>query len=61
MQSILIAARKGGAGKTTLARKLSVAASQGGLGVLCLDLGLQPNWPRPAECSNVPMSLGYRS
>ena len=41
METILIAAQKGGAGKTTLARNLSVAASQDGLRVLCLDLDPQ--------------------
>jgi len=41
MKTILIAAQKGGAGKTTLARNLSVAASQDGRKVLCLDLDPQ--------------------
>ena len=41
MQTVLIAAQKGGAGKTTLARNLSVAASADGSGVLCLDLDPQ--------------------
>lgn len=41
MKTILIAAQKGGAGKTTLARNLSVAASRDGLKVLCLDLDPQ--------------------
>lgn len=41
MRTILIAAQKGGAGKTTLARNLSVAAAQDGLRVLCLDLDPQ--------------------
>jgi chromosome partitioning protein len=41
MKTIVIAAQKGGAGKTTLARNLSVAADQDGLKVLCLDLDPQ--------------------
>ena len=41
MKTILIAAQKGGAGKTTLARNLSVAASLDGQNVLCLDLDPQ--------------------
>ena len=41
MQTILIAAQKGGAGKTTLARNLAVAASLDGQRVLCLDLDPQ--------------------
>lgn len=41
MRTICIAAQKGGAGKTTLARNLSVAASQEGQRVLCLDLDPQ--------------------
>ena len=41
MKMIFIVAQKGGAGKTTLARNLSVAASQDGLRVLCLDLDPQ--------------------
>ena len=41
MKAILIAAQKGGAGKTTLARNLSVAASLDGRKVLCLDLDPQ--------------------
>lgn len=41
MRTICIAAQKGGAGKTTLARNLAVAASQEGQRVLCLDLDPQ--------------------
>ena len=41
MKTIVIAAQKGGAGKTTLARNLAVAASQDGRTVLCLDLDPQ--------------------
>lgn len=41
MKTIVIAAQKGGAGKTTLARNLAVAASQDGRSVLCLDLDPQ--------------------
>lgn len=41
METILIAAQKGGAGKTTLARNLSVAAALDGRKVLCLDLDPQ--------------------
>ena len=41
MKTILIAAQKGGTGKTTLARNLSVAATQDGYHVLCLDLDPQ--------------------
>ena len=41
MKTILIAAQKGGSGKTTLGRNLSVAATQDGRNVLCLDLDPQ--------------------
>ena len=41
MKTIVIAARKGGAGKTTLTRNLAVAAGEDGLRVLCLDLDPQ--------------------
>lgn len=41
MKTIVIAAQKGGAGKTTLARNLAVAASHDGRSVLCLDLDPQ--------------------
>lgn len=41
MKTILVAARKGGAGKTTLSRNLAVTASEDGVEVLCLDLDPQ--------------------
>ena len=41
MKTILIAARKGGSGKTTLTRNLAVTAAEDGLNVLCLDLDSQ--------------------
>ena len=41
MQTIVIAAQKGWAGKTAVARNLSVAASHDGRTVLCLDLDPQ--------------------
>lgn len=41
MKTILVAAQKGGAGKTTLARNLAVASSLDGMRVLCLDLDPQ--------------------
>jgi chromosome partitioning protein len=41
MKTICITAQKGGAGKTTLARNLAVAAVQDGQRVLCLDLDPQ--------------------
>lgn len=41
MKTIVVAAQKGGAGKTTLARNLAVAASQDASRVLCLDLDPQ--------------------
>ncbi|MBS1004606.1 ParA family protein [Acetobacter thailandicus] len=41
MKTIVIAAQKGGAGKTTLARNLAVAASHDNYTVLCLDLDPQ--------------------
>ena len=41
MQTILIAAQKGGSGKTTLTRNLAVAAGEDGRTVLCLDLDPQ--------------------
>jgi chromosome partitioning protein len=41
MKTIVVAAQKGGAGKTTLARNLAVAAVQDSLRVICLDLDPQ--------------------
>lgn len=41
MQTILVSSQKGGSGKTTLVRNLSVAASNDGRTVLCLDLDPQ--------------------
>ena len=41
MKTIVVAARKGGAGKTTLTRNLAVAATEAGQRVLCLDLDPQ--------------------
>ena len=41
MKTICISAQKGGAGKTSLARNLAVAAVQDGQRVLCLDLDPQ--------------------
>ena len=41
MKTILVAAQKGGAGKTTLSRNLAVAAAADGKSVLCVDLDPQ--------------------
>lgn len=41
MQTILVSSQKGGSGKTTLVRNLSVAATGDGRSVLCLDLDPQ--------------------
>lgn len=41
MQTILVSSQKGGSGKTTLVRNLSVAATSDGRRILCLDLDPQ--------------------
>ena len=41
MKTILVAAQKGGSGKTTLTRNLAVVAAEDGRNVLCLDLDPQ--------------------
>ncbi len=59
MKTICVTAQKGGAGKTTLARNLAVAAVQDGQRVLALDLDPQQSfraWWRGRE-SDVPMML----
>lgn len=59
MRTICIAAQKGGAGKTTLARNLAVAAVQDGQRVLCLDLDPQQSlrqWWQGRE-GDAPMML----
>ena len=60
MQTIVITAQKGGAGKTTLARNLAVTASHDGQRVLCLDLDPQQSlrqWWQGRE-GDAPMMLG---
>lgn len=59
MKTILIAAQKGGAGKTTLARNLSVAAAVESQRVLCLDLDPQASLRAWWECrdSDAPAML----
>lgn len=59
MHTICIAAQKGGAGKTTLARNIAVAAAQDGKRVLCLDLDPQQSlrqWWQAREV-DAPMML----
>jgi len=59
VKTIVVAAQKGGAGKTTLARNLAVAAVQDGQRVLCLDLDPQQSlraWWQGRE-SDAPMML----
>ena len=59
MKTLVIAAQKGGAGKTTLARNLAVAAAQDGQRVLVLDLDPQQSlraWWQGRE-SDAPMML----
>lgn len=59
VKTLVIAAQKGGAGKTTLARNLAVAAAQDGQRVLVLDLDPQQSlraWWEGRE-SDVPMML----
>lgn len=41
MKVVVITAQKGGSGKTTLSRNLSVVAAQDGMRVLCIDLDPQ--------------------
>lgn len=50
MKTIVIAAQKGGAGKTTLARNIAVAASHDGREVLCVDLDPQGSLRAWWEC-----------
>jgi chromosome partitioning protein len=62
MRTICIAAQKGGAGKTTLARNIAVAASQDGLRVLCLDLDPQQSlrqWWQGREADMPAMLTNY--
>ena len=58
MKIILVAAQKGGAGKTTLSRNLAVAAAADGKSVLCVDLDPQGSlrgWWQAREDENPSM------
>lgn len=58
MDTIVVAAQKGGAGKTTLVRNLSVAASIDERNVLCIDLDPQASlraWWESREADNPAM------
>jgi chromosome partitioning protein len=55
---MVVAAQKGGAGQTTLARNLAVAAAPDGRSVLCLDLdppGSRSSWWESREADTPAM------